>query len=323
MVGGYHASMHTTLKPATPVDLLPEDIPRLPTVTVAELEVHAADLDSDRAAAIYRKHGALVIRGLYKSTVAGVRQDIERAAAQAISLIPQAKKCAEGWLTPDGTLLLPAPAHYHREQQLMVLQCDYKTSANIFRAAVDETMCDLAAALIGPDVELFMDGQVLYKEPVGGHPKHLHQDSAYFEHRLEGPLAALTYVVDTDLNNGALHVIPGSHRCGVIQHVDTFSHLGLPADIWPWERAVPICGQAGDAILFHVHTIHGSKENFSTAPRPVFINRYRDAADYVLVGATSTAARKEAESQEARKAVERSRNQQRGLMVRGYRGFTG
>ncbi len=315
--------MHNLPLPCTPVDVLPRDLPRVPTLTAADLEVHVADLDFTRAAAIYRQHGALVIRGLYASTIAGARADIERAAAQAISLIPQATKCQEGWLTPDGTLLLPAPAHYHREQQLMVLQCDYKTSANIFRAAVDDTMCDLAAALIGPDVELFMDGQVLYKEPVGGHPKHLHQDSAYFEHRLDGPLAALTYVVDTDLTNGALHVIPGSHRCGVIPHVDTFSHLGLPEDVWPWDRAVPICGRAGDAILFHVHTIHGSRENFSKAPRPVFINRYRDAADYVVVGATNTANRKEAESQEARRAVERSRNQQRGLMVRGYRGFNG
>ena len=35
------------------------------------------------------------------------------------------------------------------------------------------------------------EGQVLYKEPVGGHPKMLHQDASYFEHKYEGPCALL------------------------------------------------------------------------------------------------------------------------------------
>ena len=306
----------------TPVDQHWNDLPQRPQVTIADLELQADQLDLARAATIYREHGALVIRGLFARSIPGIAADIARSAQQAIDLIPRATKVQEGWITPDGTLLLPAPAGFQRAQQLMVLNCGYKDSSHVFRSALDETMCDLAAALIGPDVELFMEGQVLYKEAVGGHPKNLHQDSAYFEHRFDGPMAVLTYVVDTDLVNGALHVVPGSHRCGVIPHVDTFSHLGLPESEWPWERALPICGKAGDAILFHVHTIHGSKQNHSAAPRPVFIHRYRNAADYVVVSATIAASRQEAESQEARKAAEAGRHRQRGLMVRGFRPFT-
>ena len=307
----------------TPIDQHWDDLPQRPQVTIADLELAADRLDLAQAAAIYRQHGALVIRGLFARSIPGIAADITRAAQQAIELIPRATKVQEGWLTPDGTLLLPAPAGFQRAQQLMVLNCGYKDSSHVFRSALDETMCDLAAALIGPDVELYMKGQVLYKEAVGGHPKNLHQDSAYFEHRFDGPMAVLTYVVDTDLVNGALHVVPGSHRCGVIPHVDTFSHLGLPEGEWPWERALPICGKAGDAILFHVHTIHVSKQNHSAAPRPVFIHRYRNAADYVVVGATTSAARLEAESPEARKAAEAGRHRERGMMVRGFRSFTG
>jgi hypothetical protein len=306
----------------TPADRRPEDLPLRPRVGIADLELPAAGLDLARAAAIYREHGCLVVRGLFDRYMAGVRADIERAAAQAIGLIPQAEKVPEGWKTPDGTLLLPAPAGYRRAQQLMVLQCDYRTSAAVFRSALDDAMCDLAAALVGPDVELFMDGQVLYKEPVGGHPKHLHQDSAYFEHRHDGPMAVLNYVVDTGLENGALWVVPGSHRLGLIPHVDTFSHLGLDEGTWPWERAVPVCGRAGDAIIFLVHTIHGSQENRSSTARPVCIHRYRNAADYVVVSATLSGNRREAEAEAARQAAARSRHQQRGLMVRGFRPFT-
>jgi phytanoyl-CoA hydroxylase len=293
----------------------------LSPITVDALSLDARSLDLNHAAAIYREHGCVVIRGLFNRYMAGVRADIERAAQQAIALIPRAAKVPEGWLTPDGTLLLPAPANFSRQQQLMVLQCDYRTSAHVFMSALDPVMCDLAANILGPDVELFMDGQVLYKEPVGGHPKHLHQDSAYFEHRLEGPMAVLNYVVDTDLTNGALHVVPGSHKLGLLPHVDTFSHLGLDQQEWPWERAVPIIGHAGDAILFHVNTIHGSKENLSQASRPVCIHRYRHASDYVVVNATTATNRSAADGEVARRAANASRRQQRGLMVRGFRPF--
>lgn len=306
----------------TPVDRRAADLPLRPTVRAEDLSIDASAFDPARAAGIYREHGALVVRGLFTRYMAEVRADIERCAEQAIALLPHAEQVHEGWTTPDGTLFLPAPAGFARDRQIMVLGCTYRTSGAMFRSALDDAMCDLAAALVGPDVELFMEGQVLYKEPVGGHPKHLHQDSAYFEHRYDGPMAVLNYVVDTDLENGALHVVPGSHRCGLIRHIDTFSHLGLDGGEWPWERALPICGRAGDAIFFHVHTIHGSQINRSRAARPVCIHRYRNAADYVVVGATSAKTRKDAESAEARAAAGRSRWQQRGLMVRGSRAFT-
>lgn len=317
------SDLSARLPATTAVDRTVTDIPVRPTVGIVDLELPAEGLDLARAAAIYREHGALVIRGLFSRYMAEVRADLERAAVQALTLLPQAEQVHEGWTTPDGTLFLPAPQGFSRDKQIMVLGCSYRTSGAMLRSALDDTMCDLAAALIGPDVELFMDGQVLYKEPVGGHPKHLHQDSAYFEHRFDGPMAVLNYVVDTNMENGALHVIPGSHRCGLIPHVDTFSHLGLDGGQWPWERAVPICGQAGDAIIFHVHTIHGSQTNRSKASRPVCIHRYRNAQDYVVVGATSTKIRKDAESAEARAAAGRSRWSQRGMMVRGFRPFAG
>ncbi len=287
------------------------------TVTVQDIEVFADDLDVERAAAMYKEHGCLVVRGLMKRYIAELQRDIEATVAQSLSLLDQAKKVPEGWRTPDGTLFLPAPPHFHRDKQIMGLALNYRTSAAFFRSAFDDQAVDIVAAILGPNVELFIDGQCLYKEPVGGHPKHLHQDSAYFEHRFEGPVATLNYVVDTDLVNGALHVVPGSHRMGALPHVDTFSHLGLDADEWPWERALPVCGQAGDSIFFHYRTIHGSQENHSDKPRPVFIHRYRWPDDYVTIGATTVENRAAVE----KRAAEAKKSQQRGFMVRGFRAY--
>jgi len=294
---------------------------RATTMDVCDIEVRAEELGSrqglEEAARKYLEHGCLVVRGLARRYVPALQRDIEATAANAISLLDQAKKVPEGWSTPDGTLWLPAPEGFARDKQIMVLPVNYQSSGAFLSAAIDERTVDLVEAILGPNIELFMAGQCLYKEPVGGHPKHLHQDSAYFEHQFEGPVAILSYAVDTNLENGALYVVPGSHRLGALRHVDTFSHLGLDQAEWGWERALPIVGQAGDAIFFHYRTIHGSQENHSQAPRPVFINRYRRYDDYVVVGATTVANREERDQN--RKLMKKSA--QKGLMLRGFRAY--
>ena len=292
-----------------------------PKVTVEDIAMSVDTLDVQKAADIFEEHGCLVVRGLMAPYIEAIHQDIEAAAAESISLLDKAERIVEGWRTPNGTLFLPAPAGYERDKQIMVLAVNYQTSAAFFRSAFDETTTDIVEAILGPNVEIFGGGQCIYKEPVGGHPKHLHQDSAYFEHRYQGPVGTLNYVVDTDLVNGALHVVPGSHRLGQLKHIDTFSHLGLEEDEWPWESALPISGEAGDSIFFNVKTVHGSKQNMSDKSRPVFINRYRRTDDYVVIGGTTTSNRAEAEKRAAAAEEAKKAFSDRGLMLRGFRPF--
>jgi hypothetical protein len=253
-----------------------------------------------------------------KPYIEKIATEVELVAEQARSLYDQVRyQEGVGWYTPDNTLWIPAPANYGRERQIMVLALRYNTSGAFLQSALDTNLLDIVEAIIGSDVEMFMDGQCLYKEPVGGHPKNLHQDSAYFEHRFDGPVAVLNYVVDTNLQNGALYVVPGSHRLGQLRHIDTFSHLGLDPDEWSWEQATPIIGSAGDSIFFHYRCIHGSQENHSDKPRPVFIHRYRRPDDYVTIGAPTVASREESE----KRAAEAKKANQKGLMVRGVRRY--
>ena len=291
-------------------------------VTVEDIEVLVDVLDVEKAASIFEEHGCLVVRGLMKPYIEAIHKDIEAAAAESLALLDQAQQIVEGWRTPNGTLFLPASSGFERDKQIMVLAVNYQTSAAFFHSAFDENTINIVEAILGPNVEIFGNGQCLYKEPVGGHPKHLHQDSAYFEHRYQGPVGTLNYVVDTDLVNGALHVVPGSHRLGQLKHIDTFSHLGLEEDEWPWESALPVSGKAGDSIFFNVKTVHGSKQNMSGKPRPVFINRYRRIDDYVIIGGTTTANRAEAEKRAAAAEEAKKSNSDRGLMVRGFRPYS-
>ena len=292
-----------------------------PKVTVEDIEMSVEALDVQKAADIFEEHGCLVVRGLMAPYIKAIHQDIEAAAAESLSLLDEAEQIVEGWRTPNGTLFIPAPSGYTRDKQIMVLAVNYQTSAAFFQSAFDDTAADIVEAILGPSVEIYGNGQCLYKEPVGGHPKHLHQDSAYFEHRYQGPVGILNYVVDTDLVNGALHVVPGSHKLGQLKHIDTFSHLGLADDEWPWESALPISGNAGDSIFFNVKTVHGSKQNMSEKPRPVFINRYRRTDDYVVIGGTTTTNRAASEKRAAEAEKAKKEASDRGLMLRGFRPF--
>ena len=291
-------------------------------VTVEDIEMSVDDLDAEKAAGIFEAHGCLVVRGLMNPYIKAIHEDIESAAAESLSLLDEAQQIVEGWRTPNGTLFIPAPQGYDRDKQIMVLAVNYQSSAAFFHSAFDENAISIVEAILGPNVEIFGNGQCLYKEPVGGHPKHLHQDSAYFEHRYQGPVGIFNYVVDTDLVNGALYVVPGSHRLGQLKHVDTFSHLGLEEDEWPWESALPVIGKAGDSIFFNVKTVHGSKQNMSDKPRPVFINRYRRTDDFVIIGGTTTTNRAEAEKRAAAAEEAKKSNSDRGLMVRGFRPYS-
>ncbi|XP_062508060.1 uncharacterized protein LOC134184400 isoform X2 [Corticium candelabrum] len=295
------------VKLIAPGSLSSKNFPRFSssgTVLAKDLEVHADSLDAKEAADIYRKYGCLVVRGLNVKYVDDIRRTVELQAEQSIQLLPEKKKIPEGWLTSDGTLFIPAPEGSSRKEQIMVLGVDYFTCAALLAASIDEKCLDIVEQIIGPNVELFGKGQILYKEPSGGHAKFMHQDSAYFEFAKDGPVGTLNYCIDTNLslNNGPLFVVPGSHRQGYIDHIDTHSHLALDPEIWPFNRGVPIEGKAGDTIFFHVHTVHGSQHNCSASPRPVFINRYLRPDDYQTIQATSVKMRSEAKEKLAERA---------------------
>lgn len=265
-------------------------------------------------------------------------------------------KIDEGWVAPNGTLFIPAawdgtaleknrngivrdqvergdfakdlngskaPPHaYHadgslRDKQIMVLAMDYFTSADLLSCAMDKNTLDVVEAISGShDIEVFGNGQLVYKEPGGGHLVSFHQDASFFEFEGLGPIGTLNYCVDTNLqkNNGPLYVVPGSHKFGFIEHSDTSSHLGLPD--WGIEDAICVEAPAGTALFFHQYLIHGSPPNHSVAARPNFINRYTRPQDKVIMPlATSVEMRKEA----LEKAKTVTPKRERGLMARGER----
>jgi len=287
-------------------------------ISVKELEVSIDRLDIARATAIYEEHGAVVVRGLSKAHVKPVLRDINAILQEAVSLLPKAVRNATdgGLYTPNGARFADDPKHPGKPM-LHSLKCNGLISAAFMQSLLNPTLLDILEAILGPDIELWKWGQCAYKQPGTENPISLHQDGYYFQHKHETPIGVLSYAIDTDLSNGPLHIVPGSHRLGPLEHVDDkWAGLALADPSW-WEKAIPLPGRAGDAILFHGYTIHGSTANRSDRPRPVFIQRYRRADDFCIINVATMKDRREAE----KKPIQAKTADDWGLMVRGLRRY--
>lgn len=129
--------------------------------------------------------------------------------------------------------------------------------------------------LLGPDVCLTHQ-QFVTKLPDGDDQRSdipWHQDSGYG--RLD-PMTDVTIwvpLVDTDERNGCLHIVPGSHRQGLLDHgAADVNPLLFESERVGEPIALPMT--AGEGVCFSGLTLHGSGPNRSGRARPAFYVRY-------------------------------------------------
>jgi len=107
-----------------------------------------------------------------------------------------------------------------------------------------------------------------------------HQDSTYWG--LSRPDVVTAWVAFTPANaaNGAMQVVPGSHKLDQIPHRDTFAkhnlltrgqEIAVEVDE---SRAVRLDLEPGEMSLHHVRLVHGSPPNTSDGRRIGFAIRY-------------------------------------------------
>ena len=136
----------------------------------------------------------------------------------------------------------------------------------LFRSlAHHPVMVGIAVELIGQDVALFQS-MLLMKPPRFGGQKVWHQDNAYFRLEPNNVFGFWIALDDTDVENGCMHVIPGSHREGIGEHGGVADDYGLSSA--PAQNNVIACiMKAGDALVFHGETYHYTPPNKSDRRR--------------------------------------------------------
>jgi ectoine hydroxylase-related dioxygenase (phytanoyl-CoA dioxygenase family) len=135
----------------------------------------------------------------------------------------------------------------------------------------------VSAVTAGEDLR-WISGYVSTKEPLMP-ALCWHQDWWCWRHRVSlraGPVqvAVLCYLTDTTAANGALRVLPGSHRASVPLHAilrdcDT-ADRSLPLDhpaLSDQPGQVTIAARAGDAVVLDYRLLHGTHANRSDRRR--------------------------------------------------------
>lgn len=215
----------------------------------------------------YQEQGYLLVRGVFTADeVNQMRQALDGILDRAAkSKLDRSATWQGDYLPPEELKKLVLKGfhdvHYHDAAFLLALS--------------HPNMRAILSRLIGPNVQLH-HSKMLVKPPEKGAAFPLHQDYPYFPHENHSMLAASVHLDDSDMENGCLCVIPGSHKMGPVPHVGSYY---LDHREYPLSKATPCPAKAGDVLFFNYLTIHGSDINRSDRIRRNVLFQYRDAAD--------------------------------------------
>ena len=134
---------------------------------------------------------------------------------------------------------------------------------NFARDAIERMVPKRLTQYFNPEVADFVGGTFLIKPPGPKTDLWPHQDSSHVDESQSFSVYAWIPLVDTEVHNGALHVLPGSHLFG-----NRHRSLNVP---WEYEGLqnimfkylVPLPMKAGQVCFFDSATIHYSPDNLS------------------------------------------------------------
>ena len=146
------------------------------------------------------------------------------------------------------------------------------------RTVTDPLIGELTADLLQADEIRLWHDQVIYKPGVGDKMTAVgnvgwHQDYCYWQCSSNpGMVTVWIALQDTDLTNGGMKTIVGSHKWGLIPDSNTFFNPNMEelrdkyAAGRDWVEE-PCILKAGQASFHHGLTFHGSGANTTTEPR--------------------------------------------------------
>ncbi len=230
-------------------------------------------MQSTVTASNYAEHGYLVARHAFS------RAEVE-------PLLAETTRICRGELGPlEG--LEPVSERDTDEAVLsryIACHVAHKISSGFRRLLHDERLVDVARELIGPNVKCVHS--VLFIKSAGEPGNAWHQDEFFIPSRDRSITTAWIALDDVTVENGCLHVIPGSHRAGVLYPMRRHHNPDL-------DRAEEACGfpyssedgiavelEAGSVVFFNGYLLHGSYPNRSESS-------FRRSVQFVYMSAES------------------------------------
>lgn len=153
-----------------------------------------------------------------------------------------------------------------------------KHSPEFLSRTRDPRLTDPIVDLIGPDI-LGLNNLYIWKPPRIGLGFPWHQDKWYFNNQYitTKTVGTWTAIDDSDIENGCLYVVPGSHKNGVHEHINLegsqqneFKYAIGAKD----EDGMAVEVPAGSVIFFNNQILHKSMDNHSERFRRCNVAHY-------------------------------------------------
>ena len=172
-------------------------------------------------------------------------------------------------------------------QKNIQVDTPYWAGPAVFAALTNPRLLDVVESIVGPEIYSNPVQHVRVKVPESIAPRDAdgnviygatpwHQDAGVINAEADGTdmLTVWFPLMDTDVENGCLQVLPGSHRGEVLTHCSGVQGLAIPGALLAEEQARAVPLPAGGALFLHRKTVHAALPNLSDRIRWSFDLRY-------------------------------------------------
>jgi ectoine hydroxylase-related dioxygenase (phytanoyl-CoA dioxygenase family) len=220
----------------------------------------------DTWVAQYERDGYLIVPGLLGAEeTAALRATTDRIAARAVGM------------TEDSAEFDFESGHTPQAPLIQRIKKPHRVDPYYFRLAQHERILAFIQRIVGADVRLNHSKMNMKAARVGS-PLEWHQDWAFAPHTNLSTCVASVLLDDASLENGAMQVIPGSHKGPLLEHHDPqlgfIGAIDAVRDGIDLNTAAAFAGPAGTVAFHHPLAIHGSGANRSGAPRRILFLEY-------------------------------------------------
>lgn len=223
----------------------------------------------------YRREGYLVVHDVLDAgELAALRAAVDELVAGARGVTDHTDLYdLEDTHTPD------AP----RVRRLKLPHLHHRAFADVIRSP---KVLSLMTPLLGPSVRMHTS-KLNLKSAGYGAAVEWHQDWAFYPHTNDDVLAVGVLLDDFEPDNGAMMVMPGTHRGPIYDHhhggvfVGAMDPTRIDLDL---ARATTVLAKAGSITLHHARLVHGSALNTSGRPRNFLLYEAMAADAWPLAG---------------------------------------
>ena len=140
-----------------------------------------------------------------------------------------------------------------------------------FNHVTDARIVNVLVDLFGPDID-FHNGKVRNNPPEFYNDQGWHQDWPYEKHSVPELAAAITYLDETDADQGATSAVKGSHKKG---EWETVKGHTIADELVDPSLVEVVKVQPGDVLFIHVLVVHTAGHNYTKQSRHKIINEYK------------------------------------------------